>query len=133
VSSNTNLPLIDCIAGLLRGLAVPIRLTWDAEQRKANLFATLGEGKPGGVVLSGHTDTVPWDGQAWSQDPLAAQVRDGRLYGRGSAAMKGWIGLVVARTQAWLEADPPFMDRNLLRPDSKIRPGRRRVNDAAGR
>ncbi len=83
------------------------RLTYSADRRKANLFATLGEGKPAGVVLSGHTDTVPWDGQAWSDEPLSAQVRDGRLYGRGSADMKGFIGLVVAQTQAFLDADLP--------------------------
>ena len=107
VSHQSNLPLIECIADHLRSLDVPLRLTWDEDRRKANLFATLGLGKPDGVVLSGHTDTVPWDGQAWSLEPLAAEVRDGRLYGRGSADMKGWIGLVVAQTRAWLEADLP--------------------------
>ena len=108
VSSNSNLPLIECIADHLRTLGVPLRLTWDEERRKANLFATLGAGKPGGLVLSGHTDTVPWDGQDWSVDPLAAELRDARLYGRGSADMKGWIGLVVAQTAAWLAADLPY-------------------------
>lgn len=103
----SNLALIECIADHLRGLNVPLRLTWDDARKKANLFATLGAGKPGGVVLSGHTDTVPWDGQAWSADPLSASVRDARLYGRGSADMKGYIGLVVAQTRAWLEADLP--------------------------
>ncbi len=107
VSHLGNLPLIECIADHLRSLGVPLRLTWDDARQKANLFASLGAGKPDGVVLSGHTDTVPWDGQAWSLDPLAAEVRDGRLYGRGSADMKGWIGLVVAHTKAWLEADLP--------------------------
>jgi acetylornithine deacetylase len=58
-------------------------------------------------VLSGHTDTVPWGGQAWTLDPLSATVRDGRLYGRGSADMKAFIGLVVAHTQAWQKADLP--------------------------
>ena len=107
VSDQSNLPLIECIADHLRSLGVPIRLTYDEQRRKANLFATLGQGKPGGIVLSGHTDTVPWDGQDWSADPLGATVRDGRLYGRGSADMKGYIGLVVAQTQAWLAADLP--------------------------
>ena len=106
-SDQSNLPLIECIADHLRSLHVPLRLTWDDSRRKANLFATLGVGKPGGVVLSGHTDTVPWDGQAWTLDPLSGQVQDQRLYGRGSADMKGFIGLVVAQTQAWLEADLP--------------------------
>ncbi len=107
VSRHSNLALIECIADHLRSLAVPLRLTYDAERRKANLFATIGAGKPAGVILSGHTDTVPLDGQAWTLDPLGAQVRDARLYGRGSADMKGFIGLVVAQTEAYLEADAP--------------------------
>lgn len=107
ISHQSNLPLIECIADHLRGLGIPLRLTYDDERRKANLFATIGEGKPGGVILSGHTDTVPWDGQAWTVDPLGADVRDGRLYGRGSADMKGYIGCAVAQAQAFLEADLP--------------------------
>ena len=106
VSDASNLALIECIADHLRSLHVPLRLTYDEGRKKANLFATLGAGKPNGVLLSGHTDTVPWDGQAWTVDPLSATVQGGRLYGRGSADMKGWIGLVVAQTQSWLEADP---------------------------
>ena len=106
-SDRSNLQLIECIADHLRALHVPLRLTFDEQRQKANLFATLGEGKPGGLVLSGHTDTVPWEGQHWQSDPLSGQVADGRLYGRGSADMKGWIGLVVAQTQAWQQADLP--------------------------
>jgi len=60
------------------------------------------------VIVSGHTDTVPWDGQDWSLDPLGAEVRDGRLYGRGSADMKSFIGLAVAQVPAYLSADLPF-------------------------
>lgn len=107
VSDQSNLELIDCIAGHLRSLGVHPRLTYDAERRKANLFATLGVGRPGGVILSGHTDTVPWTGQAWSVDPTGGEVRDGRLYGRGSADMKGWIGCAVAQARDFLEADLP--------------------------
>ena len=105
VSRESNLPLIECIADHLRGLAVQIRLTYSDDRRKANLFATLGVGKPDGVILSGHTDTVPWDGQAWTREPLGAMVEDGRLYGRGSADMKGFIGTVVAQTERLLAAD----------------------------
>jgi acetylornithine deacetylase len=108
VSHESNLPLIECIADHLRTLGVPLRLTYDEDRRKANLFATLGEGKPGGVILSGHTDTVPWDGQAWTLDPLGATLKDGRLYGRGSADMKSYIGLAVSQAQAFLDADLPF-------------------------
>ncbi|MBZ8139582.1 acetylornithine deacetylase [Rubrivivax gelatinosus] len=108
VSEHSNLELIETIADHLRTLGVPLRLTRDESGRKANLFATLGAPRPGGVILSGHTDTVPWDGQVWREDPLSGAVHDGRLWGRGSADMKGFIGLVVARTQAWLEAELPL-------------------------
>jgi acetylornithine deacetylase len=108
VSRESNLALIEAIADELRTLAVPLRLTYDDDKRKANLYATLGAGKPAGLVLSGHTDTVPWDGQAWTRDPLGAQVEGGKLYGRGSADMKGYIGAVVAQTRHWLEADLPY-------------------------
>lgn len=107
VSREPNRALIDTIADHLRTLGVPLRITRDETGGKANLFATIGEGRPGGVILSGHTDTVPWDGQAWSVDPLSAEVKDGRLYGRGSADMKGFIGLVVGMTEAFQRADLP--------------------------
>jgi acetylornithine deacetylase len=107
VSRESNLPLIECIADHLRSLHVPLRLTYDSERRKANLFATIGAGKGDGVILSGHSDTVPWDGQAWTRDPLAAVVEGNKLYGRGSADMKGFIGLVVAQTERFLAADLP--------------------------
>ena len=97
VSARPNRALIDTIADHLRTLQVPVRLTGEDRASKANLFATLGEGKPGGVILSGHTDTVPWDGQDWQHDPLGGEVRDGRLYGRGSADMKAFIGLEIGR------------------------------------
>ena len=96
VSANSNLELIHFIRDELARLGVKSRLTFNAEKTKANLFATLGEGKPAGVILSGHTDTVPWDGQDWSADPLSAQVREGKLFGRGSADMKSFIALAVA-------------------------------------
>ena len=108
VSRNSNLALIHFIRDELARLGVKSTLTYDDEKKKANLFATLGEGKPGGVIVSGHTDTVPWDGQDWSLDPLSAEVKDGRLYGRGSADMKAFIGLAVAQAPAFLAADLPF-------------------------
>lgn len=108
VSANSNLDLIHCLRDELARLGVASRLSHDGERRKANLFATLGEGKPAGIILSGHTDTVPWDGQDWSVDPLGAVVRDGRLYGRGSADMKGFIATAVAHAQLFLESELPF-------------------------
>ena len=108
VSANSNLELIDFIRSALQDLGIASRLTYNAERTKANLFATLGEGKPAGIILSGHTDTVPWDGQDWKQDPLGAQVLDGRLYGRGSADMKGFIAVALAHARHFLENEMPF-------------------------
>lgn len=108
VSANSNLDLIHFIRDELARLGVKSRLSFNAERTKANLFATLGEGKPAGLILSGHTDTVPWDGQAWTVDPLGAVVRDGRLYGRGSADMKSFIALAVANAEAFLASPAPF-------------------------
>ncbi|HYP82123.1 acetylornithine deacetylase [Variovorax sp.] len=118
VSANSNLELIDFARDHLRGLGVRSRLTWNADKTKANLFATLGEGKPAGVILSGHTDTVPWDNQDWSADPLSGSVQDwpgdpddasgARLYGRGSADMKGFIAVALANAQHFVESASPF-------------------------
>jgi len=108
VSANSNLALIHCIRDELARLGVKSRLSYNADRSKANLFATLGEGKPAGIVLSGHTDTVPWDGQDWSVDPLGGVVRDGRLYGRGSADMKGFIATAVAHAELFLNSQAPF-------------------------
>jgi len=120
VSANSNLALIDFVRDHLAGLGVRSRLTWNADRTKANLFATLGAGKPAGVILSGHTDTVPWDGQDWSVDPLSAIVQDwpvtegddfrggARLYGRGAADMKGFIAVALANAERFLESEAPF-------------------------
>ena len=108
VSRESNLELIHFVRDELARHGIASRLTLDDEGRKANLFATIGAGKPAGVIVSGHTDTVPWDDQDWSLDPLGAELRDGRLYGRGSADMKSFIGVAVAQVPAWLGADLPF-------------------------
>ncbi len=108
VSHESNLPLIHFIRDELHKLGVKSRLTYNADNTKANLFATLGEGKPAGIILSGHTDTVPWDGQDWGVDPLSATVKDGRLYGRGSADMKSFIAIALSNAKTFLESDAPF-------------------------
>ena len=108
VSHNSNLELIHFIRDHLAKLGVKSRLTFNDDKTKANLFATLGEGKPAGVILSGHTDTVPWDGQDWTMDPLSALVKDGNLYGRGSADMKAFIGIAVSHAEQFLNSDAPF-------------------------
>ena len=108
VSANSNLPLIHLVRDELARLGVASRLTFNADKTKANLFATLGEGKPAGVILSGHTDTVPWDGQDWSGDPLDGAVRDGKLFGRGSADMKSFIAIALAHANDFLHSKAPF-------------------------
>lgn len=99
-SRDSNLPLIDLVADQIRALGVEPVLVPNADGTKANLLATFpaadGSTK-GGIVLSGHTDVVPVDGQNWSSHPFAPEVRDGRLYGRGSSDMKSFIGVVMAK------------------------------------
>ena len=120
VSRNSNLPLIELAADHLRGLGVDVRLTFNADKTKANLFATVGAGKPAGLILSGHTDTVPWDGQDWRVDPLGAIVQDGKLYGRGSADMKGFIACALMQAKAYLEADLPYAIHYALSYDEEV-------------
>ncbi|PRX26998.1 acetylornithine deacetylase [Paraburkholderia sp. BL18I3N2] len=96
VSRDSNLDMIEFIRGYLGELGVESELFYNAEGTKANLFATIGPRERGGVVLSGHTDVVPVEGQAWTVDPFRLTERDGRLYGRGTADMKGYIASVLA-------------------------------------
>jgi acetylornithine deacetylase len=102
VSRDSNLQLIGFIRDYLAELGVASELFFNAEGTKANLFASIGPTDRGGVVLSGHTDVVPVDGQAWSVDPFVMTERDGRLYGRGTADMKGFIASVLAAVPAFL-------------------------------
>lgn len=105
VSRNANRDLIDFIRTYLAGLGVDSQIITGTEAGKANLLATVGPTDRPGIVLSGHTDVVPVDGEKWSSDPFAAEVRDGRLYGRGSADMKGFLGIVLAHVPRFLAAD----------------------------
>ncbi len=95
-SRGSNLALIDFVQEMLEGAGARCRRTFDAGGTKANLFATFGPDVPGGYVLSGHTDVVPVDGQDWSSDPFAAEVRGDKLYGRGTCDMKGFVGVALA-------------------------------------
>jgi acetylornithine deacetylase len=107
VSRNSNLGLIEWVRDELARLGVASRLTWDPDRRKANLFATLGDGRAPGIVLSGHTDVVPVDGQDWHSDPFKLTERDGKLFGRGTADMKGYIASALAAAPAILQANLP--------------------------
>ncbi len=108
-SRNTNLALIDWVRRYLDGLGVPYRLSHDPSGQKANLHAIVGPHGPGGIALSGHVDTVPVDGQAWTADPFHLRRQDGRLIGRGSADMKGFVA-------ACLAAVPDFQAAGLRQP-----------------
>lgn len=99
VSRDSNLALIDWVEAVLSGLGARCRRTWNEDRRKANLWASFGPEGAGGVVLSGHTDVVPTDGQAWFSDPFRLSQREGRLYGRGSCDMKGFAAAVLAVLQ----------------------------------
>ncbi len=109
VSRDSNLELIDYVRELLRPLDADVRMTFDRDKRKANLFATLGPRGVPGMVLSGHTDVVPVDGQEWATDPFTVSERDGRLYGRGTSDMKSFIACALAVV-------PEFVQRGLQTP-----------------
>ena len=97
VSARSNLALIEFVRDYLSGYGIESRLTFDAGGGKANLFATIGgPAEGGGVVLSGHTDVVPVEGQPWESDPFHVVARDGRLYGRGTADMKSFLAVALA-------------------------------------
>ncbi len=95
-SRDSNLALIEYVEVMLGGLGVTSTRVMNADGTKANLYATLGPSVPGGVVLSGHSDVVPVDGQAWSSDPFVLTRRGDRFYGRGTCDMKGFIALALA-------------------------------------
>ena len=108
-SRNSNLDLNAFAQELLQKAGATTRLTYDSAKRKANVFAPLGPAVDDGYVLSGHTDVVPVDGQDWSSDPFRADVRDGLLYARGAADMKGFIAVALALA-------PEFANLSLKRP-----------------
>ncbi|WP_286166666.1 acetylornithine deacetylase [Arthrobacter sp. AQ5-05] len=99
-SRDTNLPLIDYVVARLEALGIASNLVHNAEGDKANLLATIpaADGtRTGGIVLSGHTDVVPVDGQDWSSDPFTPQIRDGKLYARGTCDMKSFVAVIMAK------------------------------------
>lgn len=103
-SRESNLALIDFVERYLADHGVAAQRVYNAERSKANLFATIGPQDRPGIVLSGHTDVVPVDGQAWTFPPFALTEHEGHLYGRGTADMKGYIACVLALVPALLEA-----------------------------
>lgn len=109
VSGTSNLDLIGYIKDLLAAQGVNAMLSYDETGEKANLFAVIGPDVEGGILLNGHTDVVPTEGQDWSNDPYILMEKDGRLYGRGAVDMKGFLACILAMV-------PHFKAVNLSRP-----------------
>ena len=108
-SRDSNLPLIHFVRDYLGEQGIDSVLTYDEEGRKANLFATIGPTDRPGIVLSGHTDVVPVDGQPWTTDPFRLTQRDGKIFGRGVCDMKGFLAIATA-------AVPELVARDLKMP-----------------
>ncbi|MEM9682593.1 MAG: acetylornithine deacetylase, partial [Pseudomonadota bacterium] len=108
-SRDSNLDLINHVKDYLAGLGIASSLTFDDEKKKANLYATLGPTDRPGIMLSGHTDVVPIDGQDWHSDPFNVVEQDGRLYGRGTCDMKSFVAICLAYA-------PRFLERGLETP-----------------
>ena len=108
-SRNSNLDIIKFIENYLAGHGVKSTLVYNEGEGKANLYATLGDQTKSGIMLSGHTDVVPVDGQDWDTDPFKVIQKDGKLFGRGTSDMKSFIALVLAYV-------PKFLERGLDTP-----------------
>jgi acetylornithine deacetylase len=109
VSSESNLEMMAYLADRLTSLGARTELFTDATGHKANLFATIGPDRPGGIVLSGHSDVVPAVPEDWTSDPFEMVEREGRLYGRGACDMKGFIAAALATA-------PDYAGAELARP-----------------
>ena len=108
-SALSNLALIEFVEAYLLSLGVPFSRSRGNNETKANLYASVGPPVAGGVVLSGHSDVVPVEGQAWSSDPFIVEERGGNLYGRGTADMKSFLAVALALL-------PEFQRHDLKRP-----------------
>jgi len=108
-SIKTNIPLIDFVRDYLTGESIECQLVPTPDGKKASLFATIGDAGKAGIGLSGHTDVVPVDGQKWTTDPFKVTERDGKLFGRGTCDMKGFLACAMAMV-------PEFKARALKTP-----------------
>lgn len=105
VSSDSNLALIEFLSDRLEACGAEVDIWHDESGQKANLFATLGPVRDGGIVLSGHTDVVPVADQDWTSDPFLMEEREGKWFGRGSCDMKGFIAASVVMAQQYGQLD----------------------------
>lgn len=103
VSYNSNLALIDFVADYLADHGIDAKRVFNEDKSKANLYATVGPEKEGGVVLSGHTDVVPVEGQPWDTDPFTVVEKDGKLYGRGTSDMKSFSAIALSKVPEMIE------------------------------
>ena len=104
-SRESNLGLIEFVRDHLQSLGISTRLSYDADSKKANLFATLGDVTGRGIVLCGHTDVVPVDGQAWDTDPFKAHIANGKVFARGAVDMKGFIACSLSMIPSYLSSE----------------------------
>jgi acetylornithine deacetylase len=109
VSTKTNLPLIEFVSDYLKSHKIHPNIIYNENKTKANLYAEIGSSVPGGIILSGHTDVVPVEGQDWHTNPFTLTETDSKLYGRGSCDMKGFNAIVLG-------AVPKMIKANLKRP-----------------
>ncbi len=105
VSMTPNMALIEEVKAFLDGLGYETLVVLDDSNTKANLYATIGPAVNGGVILSGHSDVVPTEGQNWASDPYDIDIREGKLYGRGSCDMKGFLACLLAKAETFKNAD----------------------------
>ncbi len=104
-SSKSNMQLIDFVEDYLKSFGISSTIIRDKHEEKANLLATFGPADVKGIMLSGHTDVVPVLGQNWETEPFTMTKKDGRLYGRGTCDMKGFIACVLAKIPDFVKAD----------------------------
>ena len=103
-SFKSNLDLIAYIKNYLNIHKIKSTLVYDSSGKKANLYATIGSSSEGGIMLSGHTDIVPITDQAWTNDPFHLTQKDNKLFGRGTADMKGFLALILSRVPKMISA-----------------------------
>ena len=104
-SRESNLGLIEFVRDHLLSLGIRSRLSYDVHSKKANLFATFGDMPERGIVLCGHTDVVPVDGQNWDTDPFKTHFANGKIFGRGAVDMKGFIAASLSMLPAFMASD----------------------------
>ena len=104
VSRNSNLPIIEFIKDYLHSHSIEARLVYNGDKTKANLYANIGPNEVGGVILSGHTDVVPIDGQNWNSNPFKIKEIDGKIYGRGTCDMKAFLAICLSLVPNMMKA-----------------------------